>query len=76
MNGSMKIINGKLMKEPNNDIKNQYKFIYNKIDKFGIKKIKNYRYAKTEGTYDSKYDFMDINSITKSSDITLGKRNR
>jgi len=74
MNGSMKIINGKLMKEPNNDIKNQYKFIYNKIDKFGLKKIKNYRYAKTEGTYDSKYDFMDINSITKSSDITLGKR--
>ncbi len=74
MNGSMKIINGKLMKEPNDDIKNQYKFIYNKIDKIGLKKINNYRYLNTEVPYDSKYDFMDINSLTKSSDITLGKR--
>ena len=74
MNGSMKIINGNLMNEPNDDIKNQYKFIYNTIDKIGLKKINNYRYSNTEVPYNSKYDFMDINSITKSSDITLGKR--
>ena len=80
MNGSMKIINGKLMKEPNDNIKNQYNFIYNKIHKVGLKKIDhnkvNLRYntENNDNVNEEKYDFMDINSITKSNDITLGRK--
>ena len=80
MNGSMKIINGKLMKEPNDNIKKQYNFIYNKIHKDGLKKIDhnkvNLRYntENNDNENEEKYDFMDINSITKSNDITLGRK--
>ncbi len=80
MNGSMKIINGKLMKEPNDNIKKQYSFIYNKINKVGLKKIDhnkvNLRYntENNNNVNEEKYDFMDINSITKSNDITLGRK--
>ena len=80
MNGSMKIINGKLMKEPNDNIKKQYNFIYNKIHKVGLKKIDhnkvNLRYntENNDNVNEEKYDFMDINSITKSNDITLGRK--
>ena len=80
MNGSMKIINGKLMKEPNDNIKKQYNFIYNKIHKVGLKKIDhnkvNLRYntENNDNENEEKYDFMDINSITKSNDITLGRK--
>ena len=58
MNGSMKIINGKLMKEPNDNIKVNLR----------------YNTENNDNVNEEKYDFMDINSITKSNDITLGRK--
>ena len=70
-NENMKIINGRLLKIPGNEIIEKYNSIHERMRKIGLKhmKIVKKEYSKTY-----RNEVPDINEITNSSDITLGKR--
>ena len=70
-NNNMKIINGRLLKLPNQEIIDKYKSIHGRIQNINLKhyKIIGRKYNKT-----TRNEFPDINSMTNSTNITLGKR--
>ncbi len=70
-NDNMKIINGRLLKIPCDEIIEKYNYIHERMRKIGLKRMKivKQEYSKTTRNY-----VPDINEITNSSDITLGKR--
>ena len=70
-NENMKIINGRLLKIPCDEIIEKYNYIHERMRKIGLKRMKivKQEYSKTTRNY-----VPDINEITNSSDITLGKR--
>ena len=70
-NDNMKIINGRLLKVPNKEIIEKYNAIHERMRKIGLKRMK---IVKKEFSKTTRNEVPDINEITNSSDITLGKR--
>ena len=74
-NSDMKIINGRLLKIPDEKIKEKYNAFHERIRRIGLKHMKILNQNQKKNFSETvRSDFIDINTMTNSSNITLGRR--